>query len=100
VRVTIIKADDMVYVDGLALSVDCSMLPDGFHALQWYDSWGEIETNVGGQHANQKIDDLSPYQFLIDAHAAKKIKLEEAAAAAAIKSPTPASGEVVRVIAD
>ncbi len=48
-RVTIIPCDHMVYVDGTALSVDCSAVADNaapgaaVHAVQWNGSTGWIE---------------------------------------------------------
>lgn len=72
-RVTIIKDDNAVYLDGSSRRVDCSMLPSDFHALQWYGTWGEIEfvTDVSQappqRKPNQVIRDLEPYQALIDA---------------------------------
>ena len=43
-RVTIIVDDNIVYVDGVPRTVDCSQLAkDGIHAVQWYETFGEEE---------------------------------------------------------
>src|ERR1700730_2559383 len=83
-RLTIIKNDNFVYVDGLACRVDCSDLPADFHALQWYDTAGEIEiTNERGHHVeNRAIVDVTPYQKYVDAWNAAKSASDAAAAAA------------------
>jgi hypothetical protein len=83
-RLTIIKGDHKVYVDGLPLPVDCSDLPANFHALQWYDTWGDVEIVDANGHnaANIKITDLTPYQAHIDAWTAAKVALDAKAAAA------------------
>jgi hypothetical protein len=87
-RVTIIKADNAVYVGGVAmLGIDCSALPVNFHALQWYGTWGDLETNVNGQHANERITDFAPYQQYVDAWNAKKAA-PDAAAASSVKAKT------------
>ena len=93
-RVTIIKIDNAVYVDGVALPVDCSGLPVGFHALQWYDTWGDVEViDSAGRHiANEKITDLTPYQPYVDAWNAAKVAFDAAVAAAeAAHKPPPAT---------
>lgn len=95
-RLTIIKDDNMVYIDGVALRVDCSSLPGDFHALQWYETWGDVETvDANGHHvANVEITDLTPYQHLIDGwHAAK------AAIDAAAPPPMTTAKGTVNVIA-
>jgi len=69
-RVTIIKNDNAVYVDGVAVSIECSALPPDFHALQWDDASGageiEHETVDGQRKPNLAIDSLGPYQVFLD----------------------------------
>jgi hypothetical protein len=69
-RVTIIKDDNTVYVDGVAVSIDCSALPPDFHALQWDSAsgTGEIEHEAidGKRKPNLAIDSLGPYQVFLD----------------------------------
>lgn len=98
-RVTIIKDDNVVYVDGLALHVDCSPLPAEFHALQWYDTHGEIEfKTIDGQRApNAAISDLAPYRSFVDGWNLEKAKVDAAEAAARAAAPpikTTAKGAV------
>ena len=47
-RITIIPVDGAVYVDGYSYSnLDLSGcgIPNEIHALQWYDTYGEVEFN-------------------------------------------------------
>jgi hypothetical protein len=64
-RLTIIPVDGAVYVDGVSYSdLDLSFVPANVHALQWYDTYGELEFKrsfVDGQivhPANQTINEL------------------------------------------
>jgi hypothetical protein len=81
-RLTIIKSDNLVLVEEQPNVIDCSDLPEEFHALQWYGAWGEVEfetdfnpvdengnpTNAGPfKKPNERITDLAPYQKYIDA---------------------------------
>lgn len=85
-KVTIIREDNTVYVDGKPHQVDCSGLPTNFHALQWDGVAGEVEyAAVRCSHClavskkpNEVMADLSPYQAYIDAW-----QVAEAAALAA-----------------
>jgi hypothetical protein len=75
-RLTIIKDDNMVSVNGEHRTVDCSDLPADFHALQWYGELktGEVEYRVvkcehcGSRHkkSNLDISDVAPYQIYVD----------------------------------
>jgi len=71
-RVSIIKDDGTVVKDGVAYTgLDLSALPNDFHALQWYDSNGDLETKDGNSNPiNTDISDFSPYQFCLDAWSA------------------------------
>jgi hypothetical protein len=45
-KVTIINPDSAVYVDGVSFSdldLSACAIPENIHALQWYDTFGEIE---------------------------------------------------------
>lgn len=64
-RLTIIPADGAVYVDGISyLNLNLSFIPSDVHALQWYDTYGELEFKrsfVGGQvihPANEMLTEL------------------------------------------
>jgi hypothetical protein len=77
-QVTIVRPDNLVYVDGLAAAVDCSSLSPDIHAIQWNDGtkWGDIEfVHVVGQREkppNIQITDFSAYEFLRQAWRQKK----------------------------
>lgn len=78
-RLSIIVSDGTVVIDGEAFDgIDMSQAPVGVSAVQWYDTYGEIEYyNVitDGETTkpnNSKITSISDYQFAIDAHAAAK----------------------------
>lgn len=86
-RITIIKDDNAVIVDGEHHTVDLSGLPEGFHALQWDGTSGEVEhtvtkcehCGVRSKKGNELIYDLAPYQPYVDGWtAAKKAKADVA----------------------
>ena len=88
-RVTIIPADGFVSVDGEGYSeLDLSFIDADIHALQWYETEGEIERkdNRGRIVSNEDIEDLTPYQPALDAwkvakDAAIRAELDQQAAA-------------------
>lgn len=69
-QVTVVRQDNMVYVNGSARSVDCSHLAPFIHAIQWNDEagQGEIEfaTFNGRKEPNLKFNDFTPYAYLRD----------------------------------
>jgi hypothetical protein len=78
-RVTIIVDDNVVLVQGIPCMVDCSALvAQGIHAVQWYDTSGEIEYSAdprtGQRQPNRGIGDISPFQPLIEAWTAEARK--------------------------
>lgn len=61
-RLSIIKSDGAVYVDGKAYSdIDLSFTPSNLHALQWYSTYGEIEWT---DSPNETIDSLPDWAEL------------------------------------
>lgn len=46
-RVTIIFSDNAVYVDGVHRQVELPSHDINWHALQWYDTYGDVEVKVG-----------------------------------------------------
>lgn len=68
-RISIIQKDGTVVKNGLAYTdLDLSALLSDFHALQWKDTKGEIETrNADENFINTTITDISTYQWCIDA---------------------------------
>lgn len=69
-KITIIPKDGFVSVDGVGYSeIDLSFMDNDIHALQWYDTEGEIERqdSRGRITANEVITDLTPFQPALDA---------------------------------
>lgn len=66
-RLTIIKEDNAVGVDGVFYNIDCSELPSNFWALQWsgptsgIGGEGEIEFTGKPKPPNEDITDLGDY---------------------------------------
>jgi hypothetical protein len=95
-RLSIIPSDGAVYVDGAAhLDLDLSScgIPSNVHALQWYDTYGELEFKrsfVDGQiihPMNEVITELPAWASLSksvwdDAKLAKEEAAQQAAEAA------------------
>jgi hypothetical protein len=67
IRLTIIKEDNLVGIDGKFTRIDCSSLPPDLYALQWdaVNSVGEIEWYGSPKPPNTKISNISAYQDLI-----------------------------------
>lgn len=88
-RVTIVKDDHIVIIDGEGYGVDCSKLPETFHALQWDGQRGEVEhramtcahCNVRSKKGNEIITDLEPYQPYVDAWRLAKTQHDQEKAA-------------------
>jgi hypothetical protein len=62
-RLTIIPSDKYIAVDSdgiLKIQQDLSWIPSNVHALQWYDTWGEVEYNDGT--VNEKIEELGIFE--------------------------------------
>lgn len=68
-KLTIVKPDGMVGIDGVFFPLDLSSLPDNLHAVQWSGTSGHIE-HIDG--ANQNLTDISMYQHIVDAWQAKR----------------------------
>lgn len=96
-KYTINAEDGLVYVDGRALRVDCSDLPDYFHAIQWDGEKGHIEYAADAQGRrlpNTHISSFAPYMYLVDRWT--KQKNEKDAEAAAAKEKRDAENEAKR----
>lgn len=68
-HVTIVRADNIVIVDGVSATVDCSGLSAHVHAVHWADTegWIEFAPDADGRLGpNTKIVDFSPYKFLFE----------------------------------
>lgn len=77
-RLTIIKDDNTVGIDGLFFEIDCSDLPSNFHALQWYEdnNQGEVEWKGTPKPQNTLITDLIEYQKYVDSWNTIKTSME------------------------
>jgi len=79
-RVTIVPADQYVSVDGIGFSnLDLSLMAPDIHAIQWYETYGEVEIKdptTGRMLRNDVIDSLGPYQLTLDAWQAAKTEGE------------------------
>ena len=78
-RITMVRDDNLVLVDGVGLIVDLSDMPADLHAVQWYGDAGHVERQG---MMNQPINSLADFQ--------KWISRWNAAAAAAANPPEPA----------
>lgn len=68
-RLTIIRHDGQVYVDGSTIqSIDMSRLSENISAIQWDGTSGHIEfCEVDGIKPNNEIiNSITPYQWFID----------------------------------
>jgi hypothetical protein len=68
-KITIMRADNAVYVDGRAIEIDCNELPKFIHAIQWDGAKGQIEFDPderGVRMSNVAFTDISPFMYLVD----------------------------------
>ena len=66
-RLTIIPSSKYIAVDGeglLKIQQDLSWIPSNVHAVQWYDTWGEIEYNGGSP--NERIEELGIFEQAVE----------------------------------
>jgi hypothetical protein len=81
-RLTIIPEDKVVTLNGESYNnIDLSFLDNSIHAIQWYETFGEIEYKdlvTGKMTLNEEIVDISPYQQAIDLWNSAKIEKENA----------------------
>lgn len=90
-RVTIIKHDNAVAIDGVRYRVDTRTMPVNVAVVQWDGIAGEIEYShatcdhcgVRGKKPNEVINSLTPYQTYVDAWNIADENAKEAAAKAA-----------------
>lgn len=70
-RLTIIRDDNAVYIDGRCLTIDCTALPESVRAVQWEGTSGHIEFDPEPPRMPEPITDLDAFASLISAwHAA------------------------------
>lgn len=76
-RLTIIPSDKAIGINGEFISnigEDLSWVPSDIHAVQWYDTWGEIEYNDGSP--NEKIEELGIFSQASETFENEKVRLE------------------------
>lgn len=99
-RLTIIKSDNVVGVDGLFVPVDCSGLPEHFHALQWegsdagYSGEGEVEWSGKPKPPNTQITDLGEYYSYVVAWRSERDRLANAVAGLGVEQSGSISASV------
>jgi hypothetical protein len=78
-RLTIIPGDKYIAIDDngiLDIQQDLNWIPSNVHALQWYDTWGEVEYN--DEIPNERIENLGIFeQAITDFNNEKKILQDE-----------------------
>jgi len=70
-KVSVIREDNKVVVDGVGHDVDCSELPTFIHAIQFDNGVGHIELKAdenGRRMGNIKIMDITFANYLLDRH--------------------------------
>ena len=80
-RVTILFPDNSVHVDGVHRQVELPSYDPNWHALQWYDTYGDVEVKVGAPLLVEDVAVVAPF-----------VQAWEAAAPAQPASGQPATG--------
>ena len=86
-RVIIVPSDGMVSIDGKEYTdIDLAFIPNNVHAVQWYDTFGEVEIcdQYGRILENQPITSLDDYQLALDRWEQRRIEMLNNFPAAAI----------------
>ena len=84
-KLTIIREDGAVYKDGISYSgLDLSSVPSNVHALQWYETEGEIEFSGRPKPQNETITELPSWANICITKWDEDKAAEEAAVAAAL----------------
>ena len=96
-RVTILPDDKSVSVNGEGYAgLDLSFLDPTIHAVQWYDTHGEIERKdpvTKKMTANEEITSFDAFEPVLDVWQAKKDEVAAAVAAAIAAQQIPVGGE-------
>jgi hypothetical protein len=81
-RLTIIPSDKYIAIDNnglLQIQQDLSWIPSNIHAVQWYDTWGEVEYNDA--RPNERIEDLDIFEQAVLDFNNEKQRIEDEVAA-------------------
>jgi hypothetical protein len=65
-RFTYVRADKVVGIDGKYLNIDNSSFDQEVDAIQWYETYGEIEFINRQERCNETFEDIDYIQPLID----------------------------------
>lgn len=76
-RFTYIKSDKNVGIDGKFLKIDNLVFDPEVDAIQWYDTYGEIEFINRQERNNEIFEDISYIQPLIDLWNNEKTKQDQ-----------------------
>lgn len=74
-KLTIVRPDNSVIIDGEHQKIDCSDLPEYVFAIQWNGEKGHIEYTAdskGRHQPNVAITDIAPYNYLVEKWQAAK----------------------------
>lgn len=73
-RLTLIRSDGFISIDGVGYIVDLSTIDPAIHAVQWYEDQGEIEyTDSRGRIVeNVNITSIDNFQHVISLWQDKK----------------------------
>jgi hypothetical protein len=87
-RLTIIRADGAVYKDGFSYAgLDLSDVPANVHALQWYETEGEVEFSGRPKPQNEVISELPEWATTAITKWDEAKTAQEAAIVAAANQP-------------
>lgn len=99
-KLTAIKSDGFVAIDGEGYDgIDLSalnneqMFGSSIRAIQWYDTFGDVEfANAQGQSTgNVRIESFEQFNWIAEAHAARKAQIAADRAAAQAQAEAVAS---------
>ena len=89
-RLTIIPIDGSVAIDGVGFGgLDLSFMDASVHAVQWYETHGEIEVKdpaTGRMVENRVITSIDAFQPAIDGWQTAKAAQDEAIAAVVVQT--------------
>lgn len=77
-KLTIILSDKVIGIDGVFLNCnqeDIDWIPSNIHAVQWYDTWGEVE--YIGETPNERIEELGIYEKAIEVYENETKKIQD-----------------------
>lgn len=60
-RVTVIFPDNAVYVDGVHRHVALPSYDPNWRAIQWYDTYGDVEVKIGAPLLVEDFEVVAPF---------------------------------------